>query len=383
MGVDTLIKTVLFDVDGVFLSEDRCFDASALSVWELLYSRAYLGLERHDFSPVPAEDDIRRIRKHVFADDETLNFMKDRGINSNWDMVFLTTAYQLLRLLKQLRPERPEFVARTLQHPIGRVELQAVGRAVQEEGFEFKPAFAEFVNDFSRTEAQKQEILLYLNTLAQEWIKVETNLFSRSSLLWELGRMVYQEWYLGDAYYEKAEGKSPSTPGKVGFLENEIALADLEQIRALLHDLQNRGFTLGIGTGRPYLETEVPLKTMGLWGFFASDRIVTASDVIKAEKAFPGQVPLGKPQPFTYVKGLLGRERPDEEVIRTALPVENGAEVLIVGDSVADYMAARSMGCPFAAILTGLTGQAARPKFEELKADYICDDVLGLRDVLL
>ena len=83
------------------------------------------------------------------------------------------------------------------------------------------------------------------------------------------------------------------------------------------------------------------------------------------------------------MKALLGTEVPDRRVIETPLPLENGKEVLIVGDSVADYMAAQSMGCRFAATLTGLSGKEARSKFEHLQADYICDDVLQLRHVLL
>ncbi|PTJ68569.1 HAD family hydrolase, partial [Mammaliicoccus sciuri] len=39
------MKQVLFDVDGVFLSEERCFDVSALTVYEILYSEAFLNLK--------------------------------------------------------------------------------------------------------------------------------------------------------------------------------------------------------------------------------------------------------------------------------------------------------------------------------------------------
>ena len=38
------MKKVIFDVDGVLLSEERYFDVSALTVWELLYSKDYMGL---------------------------------------------------------------------------------------------------------------------------------------------------------------------------------------------------------------------------------------------------------------------------------------------------------------------------------------------------
>ena len=45
------MKKVIFDIDGVLLSEERYFDVSALTVWEILYSPAYMGLpgERDDF----------------------------------------------------------------------------------------------------------------------------------------------------------------------------------------------------------------------------------------------------------------------------------------------------------------------------------------------
>ena len=39
------MKQILFDVDGVFLSEERCFDVSALTVYEMLYSDQFLNLQ--------------------------------------------------------------------------------------------------------------------------------------------------------------------------------------------------------------------------------------------------------------------------------------------------------------------------------------------------
>ncbi|AQS55127.1 HAD family hydrolase [Novibacillus thermophilus] len=378
-----MITTILFDVDGVFLSEERCFDASALSVWELLHSSDYLGLSGERFSTALEERDIRRIRKLVFAHDDTLNFVKNRGINSNWDMVFMTTAHQLLHLLQKLMPTHEETVRKLLHQGIGREELQQIGHIVREEGISFAPDYTLFVPDFSSTKAEKQAVIRHLNVLAEEWFGVKTEMFSRDHPLWELGRTVYQEWYLGDAYFEQSEGSRPQTPGKKGFLENEIPLAEPDEIRALLRDLRSRGIRLGIGTGRPRLETDVPFQVFGFSEYFHPKHVATASEVLKAEDAFPEKSPLGKPQPYTYMKALLGTEVPDRRVIETPLPLENGKEVLIVGDSVADYMAAQSMGCRFAATLTGLSGKEARSKFEHLQADYICDDVLQLRHVLL
>ena len=92
----------MFDVDGVFLSEERCFDASALTVWEMLHHPEYLGLSGENFTPEPDEGTIRRVRREVFAEDRVLDWLKARGINSNWDMVFLTFSCQLLSLLRRL-----------------------------------------------------------------------------------------------------------------------------------------------------------------------------------------------------------------------------------------------------------------------------------------
>jgi phosphoglycolate phosphatase-like HAD superfamily hydrolase len=54
----------------------------------------------------------------------------------------------------------------------------------------------------------------------------------------------------------------------------------------------------------------------------------------------------------------------------------------VVGDSLADLLAARKMGCQFAAVLTGLSGKDARSTFEKHEADYILDTVLDLRGII-
>jgi phosphoglycolate phosphatase-like HAD superfamily hydrolase len=127
---------------------------------------------------------------------------------------------------------------------------------------------------------------------------------------------------------------------------------------------------------------EVPLREMGLLPYFAEARIITASDVVLAERKYPEYAPLGKPHPYTYLLGYLG-DRTNENALQYPLPIENGENVLVVGDSVADLLAARKLGVHFAATLTGLTGQAARGKFEELEADYILDDVTQLRNIVM
>lgn len=377
-----MIKTILFDVDGVMLSEERYFDASALTVWELLYSPQYLGLPGEAFTPSPVESQIRSVREQVFARDEVLNFIKSRGINSNWDMVFLTFSYQLIRLVERLKPALGEEVVRMLAQPIDRPQLAQLQAWAAAHAADFRVEYAAFTTDFAKGSAQKAEMLLYLNEIAKERCGVDTEMFSRSSQLWQLCQETFQEWYLGDERVPASIGRETKQPGKKGFLTDEIPIVPPAEMITLFRTLKEKGYTLGIGTGRPTIETHVPLSEMKLLEWFDPNRVVTASHVLEVEEEFPQYAPMSKPHPISYVKGLLGLDTPNSEAVKFPLPIENGDEVLIVGDSLADFLAARAIGCKFAATLTGLSGQAARSKFEEVQADYILDDVRDLLTIL-
>lgn len=375
-----MFRTILFDVDGVLLSEERYFDASALTVWEMLYSQKYVGLSGDTFEPAPAENTIRRVRAEVFHDDAVLNFVKTRGINANWDMVYLTFSYQVVRLLAALHKTKPEEVKQILTSQINREAIAKIRELAQ--GADFTVDYAAFVADFEKSTAEKQALLLYLNEIVREKTGIETNIFSRNSELWDLCQETFQEWYLGDSLVAESIGRPAYQQGKKGFLDDEIPIVEPAKMAEVLAELKKRGYVLGIGTGRPRIETVEPLKAMGLLQYFDPNRVVSASDVLEAEKRYPDRAPLAKPQPYCYIKGMLGMDSHDDDCFGLALPIENGEEILVVGDSVADYMAARSIGCKFAATLTGLTGQEARAKFEELKADYILDDMTNIVEIL-
>jgi len=377
-----MIKTVLFDVDGVILSEERYFDASALTVWEMLHSEHYLGLPGDAFAAAPEEAVIRRVREEVFARDEVLSFIKGRGINSNWDMVFLAFGYQLVRLGRHLLDTDASTVRDIFAAQIDRKALQRLRDLARSSQIPFPIDYPAFVSDFSRSPLVKSELLLHLNTLVREYLDVETELFSRNSELWQLCQETFQEWYLGDLLVQDSIGRPTAQPGKKGFLEDEIPLVDPAELRDILLVLRERGYALGIGTGRPTIETHVPLKALQLLDLFEANRVVTATHVLQAEEAYPELAPLAKPHPYCYLKGISGLATADATVLQTPLPLENGGEILIVGDSLADLLAARAIGCRFAATLTGLTGLEARAKFEEEKADYILNDVSEILTIL-
>jgi phosphoglycolate phosphatase-like HAD superfamily hydrolase len=377
-----MVRVVLFDVDGVLLSEKRCFDSTCLTVWELLYSEHGLGLPGGSFQPAPSEEAIEQIRQAVFDDEQVLEWLKSIGVNSNWDMVALLFGFQLHRLLRQLHEVDADFVSDMLARPISRLWLQRVGEEVRRVQLEFPPRFAEVREAFDGGRTGAHDLLDRLSQFVQDWSGRDSAAFVHGGSLWKLGKDVYQEWYLGHDLFEQEEKKRSFYPEKTGFLHQEIPLAVPEQIRTVLDSLSKAGIQLGIGTGRPELETRVPLQALGLWDAFDPNRVVTASDVRQAEEVYPDQAPLGKPHPYTYVKAYMGRKKPDAKSIGARLPLPDGKEVLVVGDSVADLLAAQKMGARFAATLTGPTGDRAREKFEELGADWILDDVTGLSDVL-
>lgn len=364
-----MIDTILFDVDGVILSEERYFDASSLTIWEMIHSKRYLGLKSDEFTPLPEEEKIRNVRSKIFYEDRVLHMIKERGINANWDMVYLTFSCQLIHFLQTISKTDKRAVEQWLSRDIDCDALKQIGKKIN--ALPISPDYTAFIKDFESSPALKQEMLVYLNTVAEEKTGVKTTIFSRNSTLWDICQSAFQEWYLGSSREEKPAVQE----GKRGFLADEIPILKPERLAKLLSGLKDKGLILGIGTGRPEIETIEPLQALGLLQYFDRNRIVTAKDVLLTERRFPDQAPLSKPQPFTFVYGKLGKNHTPDEVLAARLPLEGAENILVVGDSPADYYAAKSMGARFAAVLTGLSGQEARPLFEHLGAENILNDV--------
>lgn len=377
-----MIKTILFDVDGVLLSEEHYFDASALTVWELLLSNNYLALAPEKFKTDYSEAEIKAIRENVFGrNDEVLKLMKSRGLNANWDMIYLSFGHQLIHLLSQIKEQEKSKINGWLKEPINREVLLEIGSVLH--NYSVNTDFSLFVADFKRSTETKQELFNYLNQLAEDKLRVKTTIFSGIGALWSVCEHICQEWYVGDENVEKSTGRPSVQFGKKGFLANETTLAAKSDIDALFTFLTESGIKIGIGTGRPELETIQPFQHLDWLKHFDLNHIVTADDVLKAEKELVERRPLSKPNPFTYIIGLKGRDTSVKDCLNTHLPIENGEEVLVVGDSLADLLAARKMGCQFAAVLTGLSGKDARGDFEKHEADYILDNVLDIKNLIV
>ena len=77
--------TVIFDMDGVITSEQNYWNCAALTVWEYLNYNS-----GQKINATECMQNISKIRSHVFSDDEMISVLKGKGVNSNWDLGYVT-----------------------------------------------------------------------------------------------------------------------------------------------------------------------------------------------------------------------------------------------------------------------------------------------------
>jgi phosphoglycolate phosphatase-like HAD superfamily hydrolase len=373
---------IIFDMDGVITGEECYWNAASLAVWELLFSPLYLGLEppgelpRFKTALTPAE--IASIRKTVFQEDKVIAFVKGHGVNSNWDLAFLTFGYQLILLLKALAEKELESTA--WSNDAGdAMELKYLGTLARHAlPGGWRPSF-DAILSCRAGEVRGVELA---GVLASQFPggdrKRGEQIFTYFSPLWKKVRDIFQEWYLGEEKYSEFYCRKPSVPGKRGLIFDEKPLLPVEKITATLKKLLQKGWILGIATGRPLNELQPPLESMGIWELFDRGSIVTFDDVEKAEGALKAKgktICLGKPHPFPFLKAYWGRELGTEELIFPAPRKPEPDRCWIVGDSPADLAATREMGGCFIGVLSGHSGIAARPLFEKDGAAAVLPDL--------
>ena len=84
-GVIKMLKGVIFDMDGVITSEQNYWNCAALTVWEYLNYNS-----GQKINAAECMQNISKIRSRVFSDDELISVLKGKGVNSNWDLGYVT-----------------------------------------------------------------------------------------------------------------------------------------------------------------------------------------------------------------------------------------------------------------------------------------------------
>ena len=327
------IDKIIFDMDGVITSEYCYWKTAALTVYELMYSREYYGVQEIDREWCYKNLDL--IYDTIFCGGKTVRAVKKTGVNTNWDL-----AYVVFCVSQYLNPKPDTF---------------------DRQNFESVCMFIE------NMEISPPELYVGLEGLVATVLSGEIGDFKRGTgKLWKEITDCFQKWFHGDEEIP-------------GIKEEEYPLLPLEKIKDTLSGLKKQGFKLGIGTGRPEDETVYPLKLWGLYEFFEPDLFAAYDQVLNAEKTLNPETPLAKPHPFVFRKAAFGSKFSDKELYDGVVTEEMAGRCLVVGDAPSDLMSAQAGGFKFAAVLTGISGKDGQAYFEENRADMIFDSILDLR----
>ena len=317
--------TIIFDMDGVITSEQHYWTCAALAVWEWTHSSQYYGNDSIDVGYMA--ENAAQIRAEVFQNDRTIELLKGKGVNSNWDLGYVVFA--ACRILGTL----------------------------------------DFAKVYSFCEELSDNILDEYPHIAAKLGEITGTDCERNAGLWTAMVHTFQEWFLGDELFKKQFGKRAVNPGKKGFVYSEKPIIPQEVLTEIFTLLIKSGKRLATGTGRPSNELYPPLNSFGIYDRFAPDGIINHDHVMQAERETGEN--LTKPHPYIFVKAMMGEAYSDNRIAKGDYDREKVKTTLVVGDAGADILAAKAMGADFCAVLTGVSGTAARAYFVQQGAEYI------------
>ena len=232
--------TVIFDMDGVITSEQNYWNCAALTVWEYLNYNS-----GQKINATECMQNISKIRSHVFSDDELISVLKGKGVNSNWDLGYVTV---LIAWICNGKNDWNYFdkvleYARSLSDNIIDEYDNLAIKCAEKTGFDY------------------------------EWLK-------RNGTMWTTMRDIFQTWFLGDELFKKTFGYIPINTGKTGLLYKEEPIVDKNKLIAIM-SLLSQNKRVCTGTGRPYIEMLPPIENWGIKQYFAQNGLCNYDNVVK------------------------------------------------------------------------------------------------------
>jgi phosphoglycolate phosphatase-like HAD superfamily hydrolase len=348
------IDTVIFDMDGVITTEEKYWACARLTFWELVTHTLGIADAFGD-----AVHDITA--REAVISDELIYALKGRAVNSNWDITYVLACVYLANL-----PGATVFSAMNV------------------------PDFLEAIHDSLSSKADWPNALEHYLTetggakghaLAQEaGNRLQKALdFNGQALLrvdgpfWWYLHGCFQRWYSGEAMREF--NGEPLVDGTV---------LPADQIEVTLKTLRDKGYRLGVASGRPNDELNDALGELGLMEYFDPTRLGTL-DVVREAETKLGVTGLAKPHPFSLLRAVYPRAALDVLVDEEFQKLKR-ANVVMVGDTTSDVLMAKSAGCRVVGVLTGIRGEQARQErialLEHSGCEAILDDVTHLPDWL-
>lgn len=333
---------IVFDLDGVITTEHIYWECARLTLWELLY--VWLEAVR---PYVQAVHD--RVAREAILPDELIFRIKNRAINSNWDLTFLGVCALIASARGRVTTpvDSPDALWNALRPALGGIAWPAALDSLLDQAGELRGP----------------DLLAFAGQAASKASGVPETWFGLEGPIWQATYERFQLWYTGQL--TGVWGAAPLAERPV------IALAD---IQTALADLAGQGYTLGVATGRPRDEALTPLKQFGVLDCFEPGRIATYDDVQAAQR-MTGTNGLGKPHPFVVRKALFPAAA-IEALAAGDVPVLT-QRALMVGDSASDALAAQAAGIPCLGVLSGVHGEAAAQERRAALLAAGCVDVVA------
>ena len=370
------IRLLIFDLDGVITSEWPYWEAARLTVHEIIEENPYLGQGGYFAAATPEKWGEQIIPVSMVYE------IKNRAVNSNWDLTFITASLYFVDCLNELRAEPPTALADILKAGLPPENmLRSLGQRLPGRpggGVSGQQLIERFLR--SADPRKGAAVLDYIETFSEETLGLPLPFLRHQGEFWTFCQGRFQEWLLVKPRPAFVAGPREQMPETV---------VDSGHLNALVHSLHSSGrFVLGVATGRPWLEAGAPLRALGILDCFERERIVTNEAVVEAEAilAERGEVAaLGKPHPFILLKAIhpeLSSER-----LCTSPPSADHRYAAYIGDAPSDIGAAKRAGCISLGVLTGVPNEgsareARRKALTALGCDLVMNSVLDLPEVL-
>jgi phosphoglycolate phosphatase-like HAD superfamily hydrolase len=349
------LQLLIFDLDGVITSEQKYWNTARLTVWQLLCQPQYMALDKYFGIALAGPDRVLASGDRLINSD-FITELKNRAVNSNWDLTFFVFSLHLVGILQQT-----ELTSAAL----GAGQIEEIGAAIRNRSVDIahsQPIIQQFWQETSQL--QGTAVQAYLPSFARQVLGFDLDIFSDQSQLWTLCYENFQAWYEGRCGYQ---------------LPDDETVLELESIRAVLAQLA-QNYQLGIATGRPRRETIEPLTVLGLIEYFDPERIVTYDEVLQAEAALTNPIKLGKPHPFIVLKAIYPAMMDvDLLSVQTTHPA-----VAYIGDAASDVAAALAACCESIGVLTGFGSDLAykRQLLANKGCHQIIPSILSLPEIL-
>jgi phosphoglycolate phosphatase-like HAD superfamily hydrolase len=377
-----LSNVIVFDLDGVITSEDAYWITGGLVLHELLFSPHYWNVARKTHYPLPAPGEYEQVA-HATLPEEVILKLKARSINSNWDTCYVGVCICLIDLLAKL--EQEQILSLLPLRPEAEDWISAFRHALaQVPGLlEITPATFHRLDDPFFQGIIGLALIDRLNDYASSVLRQPIeHIFARYSPSWTFCQDLFQEWYL----YDVGTGLAPVRAveqehagiGRRAVISLERPLLPVEMLHATLGALRERGYVLGVATGRPGEEAILPLKNYGLFDYFDEARIKTHAEVALAENRLRAQgeeTSLVKPHPYQFLAAADPHYRPDQ-------PLPPAGSFVVVGDTPSDVRGGRAANAITIAVLTGARSVEARAMLEQSQPDFLVEDITHVPAVL-